>query len=240
MNFYDWQRWFEYNRSSMDKIPTDGSPELSMDEKALITRSIQQFQHGEYSEGKNLIRFAKEWGREDYLGAIKVFICEEQRHAMVLSDFMKAEGIERIRGHWVDKVFRYLRRYLGLENSVRILSVAEVIAVPYYSALHQATQSQRLRAVCEQILRDEYKHLRFQAETIQALTEGNSKLRNEVANLLQAVLLAVTIAVVWFYHRKVLYAGGYDFFRFLRENVKVFLTLVTNTMREQALVGSKL
>ncbi|MCH2198139.1 MAG: ferritin-like domain-containing protein [Flavobacteriales bacterium] len=233
MTFNEWRKWFEFNKNSMDSVPADCSPELSMAELDLITHSIQQFQRGEYSEGKNLLKFAKQWGRTDYVEAIKVFIREEQRHAIVLGEFMKAEGIERISDHWVDDTFRFLRKYLGLENSIRILGVAEIIAVPYYAALHDCTNSRRLKAICKQILRDEHKHLQFQAETIEVIGKEQTMLRREIANVLQAVLMLGTIMIVWIHHRRILKKGGYSFLRFLRECVSLFVRLVGQSMGER-------
>ena len=44
--------------------------------------------------------------------------------------------------------------------------------MPYYSALHDATGSPMLRAICRQILRDEAMHLKYQGQTLARLAQG--------------------------------------------------------------------
>ncbi len=48
---------------------------------------------------------------------------------------------------------------------MRVLATAEVLAIPYYTALRDATGSPLLRSICCRILTEEAQHLRFQAFT---------------------------------------------------------------------------
>ena len=60
MNYMDWHRHFQNNIHHFDHIDWTSSDHLTSAEKETILTSIQQFQKGENSEGKNLIRFARE------------------------------------------------------------------------------------------------------------------------------------------------------------------------------------
>src|SRR6476620_3746422 len=94
---------------------------------------------GYNSEGKHLYSFAKRFPDPGYLECIRLFIPEEQMHAKVLAKFMKKHDIPQIKNHWTDSVFRWLRKLAGIENTVRVLLVAEIIAKVYYKGLKQAT-----------------------------------------------------------------------------------------------------
>jgi len=155
MNYSDWVSYFKYNKSHFDWFSQPKNSELTKVEKSIIKASIQQFQRGENSEGKNLFKYSKDLENSLYIDVIKLFIKEEQTHAKVLGMFMKAEGIERISGHWVDNVFRKLRNLASLENSVMVLITAEIIATVYYIALKNATDSRTLKTLCRQILANE-------------------------------------------------------------------------------------
>ena len=70
--------------------------------------------------------------------------------------------------------------FAGLELRMRVLATAEVLAIPYYTALRDATGSPLLRSICSRILAEEAEHLRFQAFTFarlgsrrQAVSEKN-------------------------------------------------------------------
>jgi hypothetical protein len=69
------------NRSRLLPIPWALGAELGAAERAAITSSIQAFQLGESSEGRNLICYARAWaarsGNSDYVEAIGLLIAEE-------------------------------------------------------------------------------------------------------------------------------------------------------------------
>ncbi len=216
MDFAQWEEHFKHNGHHLDHISFDND-HISPSEIDLITRSIQQFQRGENSEGKHLIRFAKNSSFPRYQEAIVYFIKEEQRHAMILGKWMKRHDIKPIKSHWVDNVFRKLRRFSNLENSVRILLTAEVIAAVYYKALQKATSSPTLKSICQQILIDEAIHLDFQCFTINHFQSRRSKPLKMFHDMKQRVLMTGTVLVVWKEHRSVLKAGGHDFLSFVRD-----------------------
>jgi len=176
------QRWlahFHRNACRLLPIPWETGADLAGSDKAAITSSIQAFQLGESSEGRHLMRYAREWversGDADYLRAIRALIAEETRHANHLGRFMDLNGIDRIERRWTDSVFRRLRNVVGtLETSIGVLVTAEIIAKVYYAALREATQSEVLRTICDQILRDEYKHVEFQTERLAIMRSNRS------------------------------------------------------------------
>jgi hypothetical protein len=220
VNFSEWKAYFVENSSNLKPVHWDDDYVLSSAERETIIKSIQQFQLGENSEGKHLINNAKKYvfhGRDqDYHGAIVEFIREEQRHARDLARFMRMQDIPVIRNHWVDKVFRRLRRFAGLELSVIVLITAEIIAKVYYEALKNATRSRALIELCDQILWDEEKHVQFQSETLYKIGSGRSKTINRLTRWFHRILLEGTLVVVWNQHKRVFKAGGYTFSSFFR------------------------
>jgi hypothetical protein len=220
MDYTVWENHFGTNYGHLDHISFDGD-ELTLAEKELITTSIQQFQRGENSEGKNLIHFARNSEFRRYHETIIHFIKEEQRHALILGKWMDNHDINRIQDHWVDNVFRKMRRFSNLENSIRILLTAEIIAAVYYKALRDATRSKTLQAICKQILIDEAIHLDFQCYTLSHFQRKRGGFLRIVHNFKQRILMTGTILVVWKEHRKVLTAGGYSFMQFAAENFEI-------------------
>src|SRR6185437_17137460 len=104
-----------------------------------------------------------------FLASLELFIEEERRHSRHLAGFLEREGAALLRQHWVDRIFRRVRKFAGLELCLRVLVMAEIVAVPYYTALERSTGSPLLRSICANILSDEDDHLRFQAESLQRL-----------------------------------------------------------------------
>jgi hypothetical protein len=106
---------------------------LSDEERQCIQDSIAAFQLGEYSEGHNLLRFARAYaqrcGDDTLVQITRDFIKEEQRHALLLKRFMVAQSLEVIQRNWTDTMFRRLRRYVGYELPITVLIIAEIIAL---------------------------------------------------------------------------------------------------------------
>jgi len=215
----DWIAHFRRNRAVLLTIPWDLGAELTDAERAAIARSIQAFQLGESSEGRNLMRYARAWaarsGDVDYVEAIRLLIAEEQRHARDLGRFMELNGIACIQHRWTDSVFRALRNLLGtLEISIGVLVTAEIIAKVYYAALREASESTTLRRICDQILRDEVRHVEFQTEQLARLRLGRAPLLLRATLALQQFLfVGATLLVAWS-HRPTLARGGFGFRRF--------------------------
>ena len=217
INFDLWYQYFFQNQTHFSSINFSNETQLSDKEKGIITTSLQQFQRGEYSEGKHLFKLAYEMENDDYMKTIKLFIKEEQDHAMILGKFMKREGISPIRRHWVDTAFRRIRKLAGLELSLVVLTTAELIAAVYYKALFHATKSDTLKSICEQILIDEEMHINFQAFTLSFYRKKRGFKSSLISNWVHRIFVMATVVLVFFTHKKVLNAGGYKFMRFHEE-----------------------
>ncbi|MGB6429224.1 MAG: ferritin-like domain-containing protein [Candidatus Acidiferrales bacterium] len=195
--------------------------QLTAKEIAAITRSIQQFQLGEGSKGQRLLDRGKKYGSEVsdpfFVGALDLFIKEEQQHSRYLEAFMQSHGIPIVGRHWVDSIFRKLRGLAGLELSLAVLVTAEIIAMPYYRALRDATGSPTLKNICRRILEDEATHLKYQASMLARLAAKRHRVIDRAIGALRRLFLLGTTVVVWFGHRAVFQAAGYGFRRFRDE-----------------------
>lgn len=228
-----WCDYFRANAQALHAIPWEQGGVLTDAERWAITTSIQGFQLGESSEGRNFLnaarRYAEASGDERYIEALRLFIGEEQRHARDLGRFMDLAGIPRIAHTWPDTVFRWLRRGANLEQTIAVLVTAELFALVYYAALHEATGSGVLRTLCAQILRDEVEHVRFQTERLALLRQRWPRGWIWVTHGLHRVLFGGTCFVVWWKHGRTLHAGGYGWRRFWRaawRELRVALTLM--------------
>jgi hypothetical protein len=213
-DFHQWTEYFRQNANHFDHIDWKCEEQITDNERVILWNALRQFQHGEYSEGKNLMKYAHALGDEEYLNAIKYFIREEQNHAIILAQFMSKNDIPRLRGYWVDQVLRGLRNLASLENSITVLVTAEFIAAVFYQAIRNVTNSTILTQICDQILSDEEDHLAFQAFTLSRFCEGRNRAFNFVKRQAHRVLTAGTILVVWFGHEKMLIQGGFTFGQF--------------------------
>jgi hypothetical protein len=233
MNYTDWENYFQQNQVHFRDIDLTAPNELTEKEKSIIYSSLQQFQRGENSEGKHLFAFAKRNPDPAYLRCISLFIREEQSHARVLGAFMDKYHIPRIKTHWVDGVFRLLRKSAGLENTIRILLTAEIIAKVYYVALHHATGSHLLQRLCRQILQDEDRHIAFQCFTLSSFYKRQSFIGKLFTRSWHFILMTGTIIVVWLHHYKVLKRGGFSLIKFFTSTLKVFFEAETNIKGEK-------
>lgn len=218
----EWRDYYETNAASLLEIPWHVGADLTKNEREAIGQSVQGFQAGESSEGRHLYRYAEKYvessGDRDYLVAIKLFIAEEQRHARDLARFLQINDVPTLKTTFPDRVFRKLRHLCGgLEISIAVLITAEIIAKVYYAALQQATESAVLRSLCEQILRDELKHVEFQAEQLGKLRYRRHLLLHWTTMGLQRFLYLGTCIVVWHFHKTAFRKGEYGFRRFWKE-----------------------
>ena len=217
-NFQSWVTYFQLNHRYLLSVDWEDDYQLSEEELAAIFSSLQQFQQGEYSEGKFLMKQARKFvgdqPEHSYIKALILFIKEEQRHAMTLGKFLDQQGIPKLKHHWVDEIFRKLRRFAGLELSISVLVVAEVISSIYYKALKLATRSRILQQICNQILWDEKHHLQFQASALRAIEERKHPSFRWILPVFTQFLLSGTILLVYLQHRSVFKAGGMKFRRF--------------------------
>jgi hypothetical protein len=233
----DWVLLFSSRADSRELLPCSHPRGLTDSERRLVSASIQQFQLGEGSDGSGLIRrgSASRLAALDpnFLPALELFIQEEQRHSRHLAHFLQREGVDLLQQHWIDRVFRRVRKFAGLELCLRVLVMAEIVAVPYYTALERATGSTLLRGICANILADEADHLRFQAENLKCLQSTRRSFPYLELTFWRCFQLA-TLLVVWREHGKVLRAGGYAWNTFCKECVRLLIEVSHNGFEARA------
>jgi hypothetical protein len=227
-----YQRWnnhFLENRDHSSTLPWHDSYRLSPGERRLVARSIQQFQLGEWARGRGFVRRAKthpilapdSW----FVPALELFIAEEQEHSGILGRFLDREQIPRLTNHWLDGIFRRLRKLVGLEACATVLVTAEVLAVPFYQALRDATGSPLLRSICVRILCDEAAHLNYQALTLGLVRRPLSDRARAIRSFCHSMLFHCTALLLWQQHRRVFRAAGWDFGRLLDDARRAFAFL---------------
>lgn len=219
MDFLEaWHRYFLKNSTRVRQTDRAIAADLTADERQLIASSIAAFQLGEHSEGKHLLksaeRLAAQQGTPALVAITRLFIAEEQSHALLLARFMKLNRIALIRTHWADVVFRRLRKHVSFELSVTVLITAEIISLVYYKALSASTNSAQLKEICTKILSDELHHVHYESMLISEIRKGRSAFYRAAIKLLHAALFAGTTVVVYGSHRAVLNRGGYGFVHF--------------------------
>ncbi len=216
-----WHRHFLEQRATVHAFPWGESDRLSAAERRLAGRSIQQFQLGEWARGRGLMRRAASHPvlatDSSFQQALQLFIAEEQEHSAMLGRFLDRERIPRLTNHWLDAVFRRLRKLAGLELCATVLVTAEVLAIPFYQALRDATHSRLLRAICERILCEEAAHLRFQALTLGLIRHPLGKKARMIRGLGHTILFRGTAWLLWQQHRRVFRAAGWSLRRYWRE-----------------------
>lgn len=160
-----------------------------------------------------------------FLPSLELFIAEEQRHSEMLGRFLDREGIIRLSNHWLDNTFRRLRKLAGLEVCVMVLVTAEVLAVPFYQALRDATRSQLLRSICMRILGDEAAHLKYQALTLGLVRRPLGNKARQIRFLCHSIMFHCTAVILWQQHHKLFQAAGWSFRRFWNHARSVFACL---------------
>jgi len=213
-----WYRHFLDNRDALASLPWHDSYRLSEAERTAVGPSIQQFQLGEWARGRGFKRRAASTpglGADPwFLPALDLFIAEEQGHSGMLGRFLDREGIPRLAHDWLDSAFRRLRKLAGLEICAAVLVTAEVLAMPFYQALRDATRSRLLRAICVHILRDESAHLNYQALTLGLVRRSLSESARMLHSAVHSALFLGTALLVWQQHRRTFRAAGWTFRRF--------------------------
>jgi hypothetical protein len=235
--YKQWRHYFEHNRWSLAEFAWSPDPGLTPSERDLLAQSLPHFQLGEGSEGRGLRRRAEQMaelhGETDLPAAMDAFIQEEQRHSAVLGRLLDQEGISRLSEHWVDGAFRRIRALAGFELMAAVLTSAECIAVPYYTALYEATANPLVRSIAQRILRDEAFHLEFQAEN----SELYAKRRGEWARLLTAAyqigILSGAAALVYLLYRPLFAQAGMSPLRFWWLALSAYRPILERMARKQ-------
>jgi len=216
-----WCAYFVRQRRTLLAVPWDRGPELTEQERCLVGPSLQEFQQGEGLEGRHFFHcvaaYGERTGERDYVEAHRLFMAEEKRHARDLARFLRMAGVPLLeRQSWLNDAFCWLGSRGGLETTLAIILMVEVIAQTYYAALKGATGSAVLRRLCDQILRDEKSHVRFQAERLAILRRGRPGLLLRLTQAFDFFFFVGAGLACWWGHRRVLRAGGQEFVRFWR------------------------
>ncbi len=226
------ERWYDHflrKRGREGALPWNDSYRLSARELRIVAPSIQQFQLGEYARGRGFVRRAAAHpvlaADDCFVPALRLFIEEEQEHSGILGRFLDREGIPRLATHWMDEIFRGLRKLAGLEACATVLVTAEVLAIPFYQALRDSSGSPLLRAICVRILCDEAAHLNYQALTIGMVRQPLSRNARAIRSLCHTTLFRSTAVLLWQQHRPVFRAAGWDFHRFWKDAGRTFAYL---------------
>ena len=230
-----WSRHFLQNREGPCALPWHDPYRLSADERRLVSRSIQQFQLGEWARGRGLTRRASShpvlaadpW----FIPALELFIAEEQGHSGILGRFLDRQGIPRLTNHWLDGVFRRMRKLAGLEVCATVLVTAEVLAIPFYQALRDATRSHLLRSICVRVLCDEAAHLNYQALTLGLIRRPLGDRARRIRSLCHSILFYCAALLLWQQHHRVFRAARWDSRRFWCDAQRGFRLLQSRIQR---------
>src|SRR5712691_7479415 len=200
-SYEGWYSHFLENRDSPCALQWGDPYLLCAAERRLVGRSIQQFQLGEWARGRGLMRRASShpvlatdsW----FQSALELFIAEEQGHSSILGRFLDRERIPTLTNHWIDRIFRRLRKLAGLEVCAMVLVTAEVLAIPFYQALRDATRSHLLRSICVRILCDEAAHLNYQALTLGLIRRPLGEKARSARSVCHSALFHGTAFLLW-------------------------------------------
>jgi len=215
-----WLNHFEYHAQHPRSLPPGVADLLRADERRLIASSIATFQLGEQSQGTTLLhaarRFAVRHASPSLVRIMELFIREEQHHAALLRGFMQDHGIALKTRDWTDRVFRRVRRLAGFELHLHVLTTAELIGNVYYRALEAATDCQRLKLLCRNLVCDELAHVGFESQLLLALRARRAATVRAALRSAHRAFLAAAAVVVWITHRRVLQRAGYRLASFMR------------------------
>ena len=217
---YSYDEWLEFFRENdRHRLQIDFSKEAALpsDIKALILPSVSAFQIGEHSDGIHLLKaaeaFARKFDEPTYPEVMKLFIREENFHSSYLGEFMRYHELPLRKSNFLDRIFRRLRRRSDIRPEVVTLVTAEIIALSYYSALSDATDSPALKRICGQMLHDELPHVIFQSYTL-----GHFK-ESKWLKLQRRLLMRAATCAVWTAYGKLFRAAGWTYSKFKQENL---------------------
>lgn len=240
-----WQQHFTKNLL-VKRIDWNSKPSITEIQKQTILRSLQAWQLGETSDGKNLISASKKHAEQTndpaFLDAIYLFIKEEQKHGENLGKYLDRLGEKRIKKNWGDSLFRQVR-YFNTNMELWTLAVitVESTAQIFYQSLKEATDCKLLKQICSDILIDEAYHITFQFERLSIITRNLSPCSKLIRYYIYMVFYFATITLVYIAHRKLFRAGGNNFNSYFRKmNLKFNKTIKRLFRPKTSVYNSKL
>jgi hypothetical protein len=231
------KNWIAHFRANAleQRVNWNIEPSITPEEVKAILPSLQAWQLGETSEGRNLIRAATKYARTigdtDYVEAVKLFIKEEQKHGNNLGKYLQLIEKPLVEKDWGDSLFRQVR-YMNtsMEAWTVAVIVVESAAQIFYQAMKDATKCQLLQEICADILTDEAYHITFQTERLTTIFESKNTLGKTLRRPFYMLFFLCTAVLVWFAHRQLFKAGGNTFRGYVRKmRVKYLNTFHTIT-----------
>lgn len=230
----DWLEYFKQNNNNLMPLNFKIKNELSKKEIKLISPVLKIFQLGESSEAIHFRKLVRNYSYKtnDFklIQEMNYFIAEENRHSKTLKSFMEIYNIKTIEKNSLDSIFTFLRRLINFEFEIIVLNTAEIIANPFYTCLHNCTNSTLLKTICKQILNDENYHLIFHSHKLFKIYKNRNKFFNNISILLRILITFFTYNIVYFRFRKVFLKGGYNYkkiknecFKYLNQSIKISL-----------------
>lgn len=221
--FEEWIAYFHSNRGHMTAIQFEGYATLSPAEKRIIYGSISRLQSGESSSGKKFIKKSTQMDNPGYTQAVRYFVKEEQDHAFILGKFMTQEKISFRKNDLVDTLFRAARNFDNLFQTVHVLLTAEILGMNYYASLKRTTHSKSLQAICGRILRDEVKHIQFQALALRELYKKQSLFQQKVSLYYRRISFYMAAVIFYLLFFKVMETSGLTFVTYLKKVRRNFM-----------------
>ena len=231
---HHWVNYFSKNLC-IKRINWNQPATINAQELKPILKSLQAWQLGETSDGKNLIRastsYAKKIDDPFYIKAVQLFIKEEQKHGNNLGTYLEIIHQPRIKKNLGDTLFRKVRY---LNNSMEWWTLAvitvESTAQIFYQSLKDATNCCLLKEICTDILIDEAAHIQFQQQRLAVIFKSKNIHAKQITFFCYTRFFLNVSLIVWFAHRKVFKAGGNSFAKYYRKmkfkSVKIFGRLV--------------
>lgn len=220
----NWLEYFKQNNNNLIPLNFKIKNELSKKEIKLISTVLKTFQLGESSEAIHLKKIVKSYTYKTndfkFIQEMNYFISEENRHSKILKRFMEIYNIKTIEKSFLDNIFTFLRRLINLEFEIIVLNIAEIIANPFYTCLHNCTNSTLLKTICKQILNDENYHLIFHSHRLFIMYKNRNTFLNIISILSRIIILLFSCNIVYFRFRKVFLKGGYNYKKFINECIE--------------------
>jgi hypothetical protein len=232
------KNWIEHFKANAlpQRVNWDLSPNITEQEISTILASLQAWQLGETSEGKNLImastKYAQSIGDPFYVDAVMLFIKGEQKHGENLGRYLDSIGKPRIKKDWGDSLFRKVRYFnTSMEMWTIAVIVVESTAQIFYQALKDATGCTLLKQICDDILIDEEYHINFQTERLATIFDHIPISEKHMRRYFYKPFFYATATLVWFAHKRVFRAGGNTFKGYLKKMNDKYVKTINRVIR---------
>lgn len=216
----DWLAYFLANKNSVRAVTWGGVGVDSEAQRRALATSLSHFQLGESGDGSRMRGLAAKYG-EEYLQAVELFVKEENGHARLLAEGVAHLGGELTSKHWTETVFILLRHFLTLRVEVEVLATAEIIGLAFYEMVGERSKDEGVRAMCNIFLREEKKHLEFDADSIVFLAGCSPGFMFRLASF---KVFVGAICAAWVDHGPTLRAYGYSFQDWWKRTYRLYQT----------------